>query len=285
MVRIMFFVFMLFCIRPAYSQRQYYDICHMVNNRKALDFAVKFGANSVEMDLQFKGGSLTDYYFYHGSPCDCTGRVKALLSKDNICKLSGMCNARVNAKKQLNEIASQYSSQIALVYIDSKVEYISDKRMLRQLGDSVFNLLENNLLDVGYRGVVLIAAPKVKHLEYLKEAYMQAKTSKYRDQYYFTIDGEGKNYDKTMSALRSIGSSNIIYSTGISALAPGSYHTQIKQANKDGVFSIVWTLEKSKSMKAYLKDGAGGIMTNTPRDLKRIMGKENKPLATYSYRP
>ena len=51
--------------------RGFYNIAHMTNNIPSIDWAMEQGANSIEIDLQFKDDG-TPYKFFHSSTCDCS---------------------------------------------------------------------------------------------------------------------------------------------------------------------------------------------------------------------
>lgn len=50
--------------------RDFYAIAHMTNNPLSITTAVQYGANGLEMDLNFADDG-TPTQFFHGFPCDC----------------------------------------------------------------------------------------------------------------------------------------------------------------------------------------------------------------------
>lgn len=50
--------------------RPFYNIAHMVNSIKEIDYYLSKGANAIEADVTFEPNG-TVSYTYHGIPCDC----------------------------------------------------------------------------------------------------------------------------------------------------------------------------------------------------------------------
>ena len=59
----------------------FYAIAHMCNQIDAVNWAMKEGANAVEIDLNFKS-----WKFEHGAPCDCTCLTEVFFGKHSVCK-------------------------------------------------------------------------------------------------------------------------------------------------------------------------------------------------------
>lgn len=55
---------------PADARRPIWNLAHMVNSIKELDYRLSKGANAVEADVTF-GRNGDPLYTYHGPPCDC----------------------------------------------------------------------------------------------------------------------------------------------------------------------------------------------------------------------
>lgn len=52
------------------SKRPFYNIAHMVNSIKEVNYYLARGANAIEADVAFASNG-TALYTFHGYPCDC----------------------------------------------------------------------------------------------------------------------------------------------------------------------------------------------------------------------
>lgn len=52
------------------QHRPFYNIAHMVNSIKEINYYLARGANAIESDVSFAPNG-TALYTYHGYPCDC----------------------------------------------------------------------------------------------------------------------------------------------------------------------------------------------------------------------
>lgn len=197
-----------------------------------------------------------------------------------VCKHLGKdpCLSEVAADVLLKTMAAQ--APLGLVVIDSKV----DKNTTAAAGTNVVTLLETALFANGYKGIVIIGSPKLDTFAYLQAAATAAAKSTYASRMYFTIDGEGKDAVGVLQKLTTLSSPQIVYGTGISACAPGTYYDQIAlaAANRDaGVIGSVyiWTIDKDASASSYLTKGANGIMSNSPDTIIALVKKSGYTLA------
>lgn len=275
--------------------KTFYAIAHMTNSIKTVDWAVGQGANGIEVDLRFDPHTQQPTVFQHSigeQPCDCscTGGIG---SKSYVCShldspgggggLIG-CKTSVSAASLLTHAAEK---ELALVVIDSKVDsdnFPQDKAKLEAAGKAVVSLLVDHLFKKGYKGDVVIGAPRLKQYIYIKSAAEAAQNTEYKGRLYFTIDGEeGKALD-VLDALVRLPSKNRVYGTGISACWFGNYHEAILTGAVNqhaGVVGLVyiWTLDKEKSMEGYMKDAATGVMTNYPSSAVQVAKNNGLVLA------
>ncbi|RWS30790.1 hypothetical protein B4U80_03212 [Leptotrombidium deliense] len=93
------------------QQRPFYNIAHMVNSIKEINYYLSRGANAIEADVSFSpnGSAL---YTFHGYPCDCFRH----------------CNEREELTKYLQYVreittpdSSHYKRQLALLFLDLKI--------------------------------------------------------------------------------------------------------------------------------------------------------------------
>lgn len=256
---------------------------HMVNTTNAVAWAMGKGVNGVEMDLRFDaGGNPTE--FRHGGVCDCSCVV--VWGSDMVCSALNAscnqcpCNAKENAAVLVSFLAS-FPGKLAVVYIDSKVD--GGQGNLTNAGTNVIKLIDVNLFAKGYTGQVVIGTPEAAQIEYTKAAVAAANASPNKAKYFFTIDGEGKKFMTAMQPLIPL-TMNRVYSTGISACAPGTYYDAITMSAYNQAISVlgstgIWTLDKLSSMKEYIQYGANAIMTNYPSDGIRAFAEAGIPLA------
>ena len=256
----------------------FFNIGHMANTKNAVDYVVKNGGNGVEIDLRFNSEGVPNR-FRHGVPCDCSCGVLGIC---NVLSMEGGCLAGSSAKSLLNHIASK--QELALVVIDSKV---SKSDNLQSYGINVINTLDSELFDKGYGGNVIVGMAKPDTLLYLKAASEQAQKSPYATRYYFSIDQGGDDTTGIIEQLISLQPSTInrIYGTGISACSSSQYFEAIllgRANQQSGVVGsvYVWTIDKSSSMKQYIRSGTLGIMTNHPSRLSDIVKEQGIKKAT-----
>lgn len=262
----------------------FYVIAHMANSQASLDWAVREGANGVELDLKFDEDA-NPTVFEHGGVCDCSCPHP---SAHHICE--GALNNKCSGSDASNE-ATQHLRHlaglpgIALVNIDSKVNEKWGKR-LRTAGEKVVALVEDNLFAKGYRGHVLIAVPSIKSFEFLHAAALAASSKPNRARYYFTFDDEKNNYSDVAAMLSRI-AANRVFGAGITSCWVGDFTQGLRQAvsgvrNRQVGMSYIWTLDKESSFESHIELGVQGILTNRPRLLKSMALAKGLRLATPS---
>ncbi len=71
-LRICIMIIVLECnkICSAIEKRPFFNIAHMVNSIKEVDYYLERGANAIETDVTFSPNG-TAIYTFHGYPCDC----------------------------------------------------------------------------------------------------------------------------------------------------------------------------------------------------------------------
>lgn len=266
----------------------FYVVAHMANNLASVDWAVERGANAVEMDLQFwPDGAVNE--FRHGSPCDCTCRV-VTLSADNICTpLGDSCNAKAEAREMMRKVASK--SQVALLFIDSKVDGAMRPEVQRAAGVNVVNMLDEILYGSGYRGKVVVSAGNYTAYEYIVSAANRA--NEIRRELYFAFDQIGKSKEDAATALAyltSLPRTTRAVGTGISSCAFGEstfgdYRDAVRTGSENedarmSALTYVWTIDSETSMNRYIDAGARAILTNFPGKLAGVARGRNLTLAT-----
>ena len=254
---------------PRKQSAGFFNIAHLSNSKEAVDYAVKAGANGVEVDLQFDDDDKPDH-FGHGFPCDCTCHIL----NSGICNHIS-CSTKTNVKTLLNHIAKK--KELALVYIDSK-HPTSGNSVAR--GKHVIQVIDKELFGQGYKGNVIVSVAKGSSLKYLKSAATCAKMSAFQDNYYFTIDQSDGSLKTTINQLIELSpyTNNRVYSTGTTACFSKHFYQEILIGHKnqqEGVVGSVfaWTVDDPEIIKTYIEKGVNGIITNQPKVLANVVSK------------
>jgi len=260
----------------------FYAIAHMCNQIEAVDWAMNEGANAVEIDLNFES-----WKFVHGVPCDCTCAFLST-NKHSVCSIDEACKGGTDAAEMMRHLGGEtWRDQLALVYVDSKVDTIEGD--LEQAGQRVGDLLLTELFGLGYGGVVIVNSPKMSGVQYLQGVVDRIQPSKFEGRVFYTIDQE-KDVVQVLEKLITV-SPFRAYSTGISACAPVWYTDQITLAQfnyAEGVLSLppgIWTIDKESSMRTYMNRGARAVMTNIPKNAVLVGNQMGLVLAKPSHRP
>lgn len=241
--------------------RGFYVIAHMVNNESIVRWAMRSGANAMEIDVQFNPttGEVTDVH--HGLPCDCTCYLN--MFGGSVCDFDGVCTGATPHQRVFQAIVEDpHLDNIALIYIDSKITPLT-RKVQALAGEKVVEMVERELLSKGYRGNVLIG---VGSNVYLNKIADRAARSAWMDQIYITYD----MFDTTLGALRTminLDYPNKMFSIGLTACSPTQYYwdTSLAAVNKArGLISdvIAWTVDSEASWEEYYIAGARGMITN-----------------------
>ncbi|TRZ58162.1 MAG: hypothetical protein D4S02_12615 [Rhodocyclaceae bacterium] len=317
---------------PYSSQTQKSPGCvvfaHMVNTIEAVDWAMGlnvngYRVNGLELDLRFNKDNMPSE-FRHSTydpfdACDCTAGY-ASQSFDNVCKhigaitipayipniahmrditntmakTQGLCFAQTPAADMLAHLAdSRFSGQLAVVYIDSKVDKADAPPDLAAAGKNVIQFLDTNLFGKGYQGQVIVSTGETKYSAYTKAAIAQAALSVNMAQYFFTFDGQSSapnllpspdaakaEFKTAVQTLIDLGTRHRFYAVGIAGILPGTFYDQIALAtyNKKKMTvsgTGIWTLDSTDAMNKYLDLGVESIMTNRPGDALSVFANRH----------
>ena len=251
-------------------------ISHMVNNEENLDYSLNAGANGLEMDLTFDvTGTPAD--FYHDWLCDCKCSSSAEVCKFDVCE-----NARPSKEVLGHFMSHKKMGQVAMLYIDSKVDEVPDS-LIKQAGVNMVTMLEEVLLTQGYKGIVLIGAA---HEDYLNSVAATASKSSFKDQLFIGYDWH-TNFKDGLEFLAELKYPNKIASTGIFRclkwLMGYEDEAVLGRVNKArGVISdmIIWTLDKTGEYEKYYNYGARGLISNNIKLLVDWAKREGHELYT-----
>lgn len=262
-------LFLLITCCKSSNHEGFLAIAHMTHTKHTVKIAMDSGANALEADLNFNKTTGQPTRFYHGPPCDCScyKPIKIFLFKEtggNLCLAQkDPCNSRGQYKEVFNEML-KYPKQLALIYIDCKINGFSDS-LKKKAAYQTIQMLDRDLFMKGYRGKVLVGSGRDKYM--LRSLVHYSITSDFKSRVYFSLDWNNKGIDDTLTFLTSLSTHNIVFAQGNYACHPSTYHkvTRTASANKaNGVVSkvIVWTIDHTKSFPLYYSFGARGIITN-----------------------
>lgn len=272
-------IFLLAQLSQAHvPDREFYVIAHMVNNPQIARWAMRSGANALEIDVQFdqRTGDVTDVH--HGLPCDCTCYLN--LYGGSVCDFDGVCTGATPHHQVFSAIAEDPRlHDIALIYIDSKTGGVPLKKH-DAAGEAMIEMLERELLSKGYRGKILVGASTKKYITSLAD---RAGRSAWSDQIYLTMD----MFEETVPAVKymvKLPYPRKMFSIGLTACSPNQYHwdTTLAAVNKargllDDV--IAWTVDSETSWEEYYIAGARGMITNFVHDMLEWVSRKGLRLA------
>jgi hypothetical protein len=263
-------------------------LSHMTNAAKSVKWALDQGANGIEVDINFTGSE--PMYVKHGGICDCSCICPfgSMCRSDNICNrmwndTGSHCNAQTPIDEMLIRLGdADLQDKLAVVYFDNKLDAsVTD---LAHAGSTVATKIIKFLFARGYKGQVVINGSDPKYIAYLKAALDVATASPYNERIFYTLDLNFNDYEKSKAGLLTLGTKNIVYSTGITICVPTTYYSAIAKARVDFNAGIIqgvgiWTLDSESSMNKYLDAGVTNIMTDVPAIAVNVFKKRGIPLA------
>lgn len=261
--------------RPAF-----YAVVHMANSAEIVEWALESGANAIEADLRFdaRGRPLE---FHHGAPCDCSCKPA------EICKRFSreVCNETTPAEELLSMLASQRS--LALVFIDGKIDEMTP---LEPAGRHTIVAIDEQLIQKGYKGNVVLSTKEFASEEFLRAAAMEIDARGLSSRVMLTFGGEGNNVEEAIERLIALPTALRAVGAGSSACWIGPYKPAIRRAEEKrraGVISLtyIWTIDRRAAMNRYIDLGVGAIITNNPRRLSDLLEKKRIGQATPGTRP
>jgi len=259
------------------------NIAHMANTKDAIDWAMNYGANGIEADLMYS--DQTPSMFKHGGICDCTCQKMNLFKTASICEpLKNNCDASTPADELLSHVILKKPS---VFYFDNKVQESWSDAQQGEAGKNLANLAAESLIKKGFRGQVVVAVPEIRFLPFLTAAKQELDsilTGAQLSQVFYSIDMEN-SFQAALQALKSLGTKQIMYATGITVCVPKTFYSQIQeaaQARAQGEIAeaIIWTIDKEDSMDIYVEKGASGIMTNMPYSVNFVAAQHGLALRT-----
>ena len=212
------------------------------------------------MDLQFDSQGNPANFYHSYKFCDCN-----IFSRDSESCQFDVCGHNRPAVEHLQHFATHEKvGQIAMLYIDSKVERVPE-RLMGAAARRLISLVEKEVFSKGYQGIVLIGGP---HMSYLTPAARRASKSRYNRQIFVVHDAIGK-FEERITEMAELDYPNKMMSAGIARILKWaqSYEEEaiMGRINKArGVISdtIIWTLQSEEEYDFYYQYGARGMITN-----------------------
>jgi glycerophosphoryl diester phosphodiesterase len=269
----------------AASNKPFYVIAHMTNTADAVRWAMKEGANAVEIDLRF-GASGEPATFRHGGQivCDC---ICSAGESRHVCRVPNMnCEASTSVAKMFKALLAEPT--LALIILDTKLTGAESSTVQEKAGRRIIERLQDDMFAKGYKGKVIVSGGHRDIMSYIRAAANRAKTSPYGSRIFFSFDQEGGSTldaSCTIQTLARLPTMQRAFGTGVSACGTGEFEsaigTAVSNSNAGAVsFVYVWTLDKESSMRTYIDKGVNGILTNVPSRLVAVAKEKGLTLAT-----
>jgi len=258
------------------QQRPFYNIAHMTNTPKAIDYAVSAGANAIEIDLVFDWDTSLPKRWFHGYPCDCTCATSGTCTVEN--DLS--CDGETPVAELLRH--AQQISKLQMVLIDSKVNpkienlTLAGEKGAEQAWLHLFggNASADGMPEAAFQGVVVIGMASSETSDYLKGAFHWTEANMpawAKRRTMFSID-EDHDASKTMKTMVDIGipKQRRMMGTGVTACKLGAARctalgSDVTNARLYGEFAAIygWTVDIAAEMMLCTSGvQVDGVVTN-----------------------
>ncbi|XP_015792032.1 phospholipase D LcsSicTox-betaIC1-like isoform X2 [Tetranychus urticae] len=257
--------------------RPIYNIAHMVNSIKEIDLYLSRGANIIEADVSFSSNG-TALHTFHGPPCDCARFCK---EQEDIEKYLAYVR-EITKPENIN-----YKEQLVLLFLDLKISSLplSVKATAgSDLAEKVIsNLFEFGtttskiklLLSIGHVSDYDFVLGFTRELERSRLQHLNAKIG--------WDTGLNDEVSDVISFWRQIQITNNIWlGDGISNCISPFYSlerlTEVlnrrdSKGRSDPIIDKVyhWTIDLRPNLRASLRFGVDGIITNHPERLYAIL--------------
>ena len=178
------------------AEAPFYVIAHMANTPAAGAWAIKQGANGLEMDIHFDQAGQPSH-FLHGGKCDCFCATRT----DSICRvlarkgkrLTNPCEAESTAMDMWAFLAQQANLQILI--LDSKVPVELDAEAQTLRGQNLIQTLANTLLnqtnpDNKFKGAIVVSVAALTQEAYIAGAARKLAELNLQDRVLLSFDQE-----------------------------------------------------------------------------------------------
>ncbi|RWS07414.1 hypothetical protein B4U79_07515 [Dinothrombium tinctorium] len=261
------------------QQRPFYNIAHMVNSIKEINYYLSRGANAIEADVSFSPNG-TALYTFHGYPCDCFRH----------------CNEREEIRKYLeyvNEItkpeSALYKRKLALLFLDLKISNLPPSSKA-PAGQDLADKIIAHLFEGGKttsKVYLLLSIGHVYDSDFVLgfQNELESRGLEHLNKRIGWDVGLNDPLNSVISMWQKIEVINNIWqgdgrSNCISPFYNLGRLTQILQ-RRDELNMMVddkyidkvyhWTIDLTQNLRASLRTGVDGIITNHPERLVNIL--------------
>ena len=254
-----------------------------------MDWALKTGANALEMDLLFNSeGTPTD--FFHVCNCHC-------LVNTGTCPypMGNFCEGSRNASEVLSYFMSHKAmAQVGFIELDCKTGGVTD---LMRAGQNAVHMLETELFEKGYKGNVVVSLYYKAHFH--SSLVHAAMKSPYQSQIFMSCERAVPIINEfTSSAIKAdyferaeiLTQTNLNYNQKIFSIGAGvcfqdiqHFYTEIvlgRINSAKGLFSHVqvWTVNSEADFDSYYDLGARAFITDNMLGVISWASKRGYPL-------
>ena len=240
-----------------------------------MEWALRVGANALEMDLVVNTSTGYPSVFHHECRCHCLMNIRP-------CPyiLGNFCEGPRDVDQVLGYfMAHEMRHQVNMIYIDTKVEHgVAD---FRKVSHNIIMKLSAALFEKGFGGLVVIFASCEEQL--ILFLAQEANKSDFHERIFLSCERDvsivndfipsswkvNDNLRLNLIAQSKMNYSNILFSTGTSMCLQGvhdlSNEVTLGRINSaKGLFSevAVWTVNNEAHFDRYFNLGARGIMTD-----------------------
>ncbi|XP_015792028.1 phospholipase D StSicTox-betaIC1-like isoform X2 [Tetranychus urticae] len=270
--------------------RPIYNIAHMVNSIKEINLYLKRGANTIEADVSFSLNG-TALYTFHGYPCDC---FRHCTQQENIEKYL------VYVREITKPENANYKKQLVLLFLDLKISSLPAS-VKANAGRNLARKVITNLFEFGTTTSKIKLLLSIGHVEdsdfvlgFQKELE-KSEMKHLKDKIGWDV-GMNDEVSDVISMWKKIkiidniwlgdGYSNCIspfYNLGRLTEVVSNRDLRSKRIPKDPMIDKVyhWTIDFHHKIRASLKLGVDGIITNHPERLYAILKERD---FKYKYR-
>ncbi|KAI1280660.1 Dermonecrotic toxin LiSicTox-betaIA1i [Halotydeus destructor] len=266
-------VTLLHAVQSSDPQRPFYNIAHMVNSIKEINYYIQRGANAIEADVSFSPNG-TALYTFHGYPCDCFRH----------------CTEREDFAKYLEYVrevtrpeSPYYKKGLALLFLDLKISSLPPSAKAQAGQDMAAKIVEH-LYQGGKAESKIKVLLSIGHiydsdfiLGFQNELESRDMAAIFKDKIGWDVGlndpislivSMWKRIEVIDNIWQGDGRSNCIspfYNLGRLTTAlhrRDERNAMIEEPFIDKVYH--WTIDLSHNLRASLRTGVDGIITNHP---------------------
>ncbi|XP_046844854.1 dermonecrotic toxin LiSicTox-betaID1-like [Xenia sp. Carnegie-2017] len=249
----------------------------MVNAVSQIDTWLKYGANALEVDVQFDEDG-TPKKFYHGWPCDF-GRL---------CSRSSLVGNYIDALRERTIPSSgKFNKNLVLVMFDVKLKKLKPN-VFKSAGEKfastiLMPLYKNNTTNMK----VVVSFPHLDQKDFVKGVLTKLWLNDVGTikSVGFDVSEDDRSSAEKEKIFREVGvpSGHAWLSIGATNWFFTKLHLkelkeQVKYREEKGYFSKVytWSVNRVSTAEKYLEIDLDGMITNDPENINEAMNRFNK---------